>query len=289
MRDADVLGILLEGHRWSVPESHRPGVDAAAPRTRGATCSPARGAAALDALTVVRAWFLDRLVDASEGPEGARRRRDEARGGPPRTGRLSGRGAGCVSRSWRSVRPPKTPASDEVRRRAKQACDATETLAVVDARLVRGASAGRAEALQELLGEYQDRVVRARWAEDIAPDRPDLGFLAGEVAARCSFEQDELSGRARAARGRWHARSVLDVLRGFPNFTIVANETNAGQARTVTWEYACAIVANETIVEIKIACGVDALTGHRTAPATTLRGATATGGAPSTSKKRSSA
>ena len=72
--------------------------------------------------------------------------------------------------------------------------------------------AGRAEALQELLGEYQDRVVARAWLEDIAPDRPDLAFLAGDLAARCSFEQDELRARARAAwkvarKSGWRGRN----------------------------------------------------------------------------------
>ena len=69
---------------------------------------------------------------------------------------------------------------------------------MVDARLAR-ARRRAAEALQEVLGEYQDRVVARAWLEDIAADRLDLAFVAGELAARCSFEQDDLRDRPRAA------------------------------------------------------------------------------------------
>ena len=103
--------------------------------------------------------------------------------GPPRTGKRSGRGAGSGSRSRRSVRLPTTRRCTRCAGAAKQARYATETLAVVDAHWPERVAA-RAEAVQEMLGEYQDRVVRRAWLEDIAPDRPDLAFLAGELAAR---------------------------------------------------------------------------------------------------------
>ena len=53
---------------------------------------------------------------------------------------------------------PDDAALHKVRRRAKQARYAVEALAVVDAGWPEGIAA-RAEAVQEVLGEYQDRVV----------------------------------------------------------------------------------------------------------------------------------
>src|SRR5262249_43371995 len=196
VRDADVLGMLLDGHRWSVPESHRPGVDALL-RELEAQRARRRDELLRSMRSPRYARLLDRLVDASHAP----RVLDDA--ASERARPVAYRWA---KRPWRRLRKsiaalgssPDDAALHEVRRRAKQARYATESLAVIDARWPEQVAA-RAEALQESLGEYQDRVVARAWLEDIAPDRPDLAFLAGELAARLSYEQDDLRDRARAA------------------------------------------------------------------------------------------
>ena len=196
VRDADVLAIVLEGHRWSVPEAHRPGVDALL-RELEAQRARKREELLRSMRSPRYARLLDRLVDASHTPKVLN---DVA------TKRARPVAYRLARRPWRRLRKsiaelgsaPEDPALHEVRRRAKQARYATETLAVVDTQWPE-AVAARAEALQEILGEYQDRVVARAWLEDIAPDRPDLAFLAGELAARLSFEQDDLHERARAA------------------------------------------------------------------------------------------
>jgi CHAD domain-containing protein len=196
VRDADVLGTLLEDHRVVVPESRRHGVDSL---LRELEAQRARKREEL--LRSMRApryaRLLDRLVDAAHAPKvlddvATKRAR-------PAAYRLA-------RRPWRRLRksiaalgsPPEDAALHELRRRAKQARYATEMLAVVDARWPLRVAAD-AEAVQEILGEYQDRVVARAWLESIALDRPDLAFLAGELAARFSFEQDDLLHRARAA------------------------------------------------------------------------------------------
>ena len=196
VRDADVLALLLESHRWAVPESHRPGIDALL-RELEAQRARKREELLRSMRSPRYARLLDRLVDAADAPkvldDVAKQR---AR---PAAYRLA-------RRPWRRLRksiaalgsPPEDTALHEVRRRAKQARYATETLAVVDTRWPERVAA-RAEAVQELLGEYQDRVVARAWLEEIAPDRPDLAFMAGDLAARLSFEQDDLRERARAA------------------------------------------------------------------------------------------
>jgi len=196
VRDADVLGTLLEDHRWSLPESHRPGIDALL-RELGAQRARRREELLRSMRSPRYARLLDRLVDASHAP----RVLDDVASKRARPAAYR-----MARRPWRRLRksiaalgsPPGDAALHEVRRRAKQARYATETLAAVDARWPEGVAA-RAEALQELLGEYQDRVVARAWLEDIAPDRPDLAFLGGELAARFAFEQDDLRDRARAA------------------------------------------------------------------------------------------
>jgi CHAD domain-containing protein len=98
-------------------------------------------------------------------------------------------------------RQPDDPALHRARRRAKAARYAVESLAVVD----RGwpeATAARAEALQDRLGEYQDRVVARAWLRDLARDRPDLAFVAGEIAGHLAVDQDAVRPHARRA---WRA------------------------------------------------------------------------------------
>jgi CHAD domain-containing protein len=196
VRDADVLAILLEGHRWSAPESHRPGVDALL-RELEAQRARKREELLRSMRSPRYARLLDRLVDASHAPKVL----DEVatKRARPVAYRLARRPWRRLRKSIAALGPsPEDPALHEVRRRAKHARYATESLAVLDSDWPE-AVAARAEALQEILGEHQDRVVARAWLEDIAPDRPDLAFLAGELAARLSFEQDDLRERARVA------------------------------------------------------------------------------------------
>jgi len=141
--------------------------------------------------------LLERLLEASHTP-------------PVRDSTASG-GANRVAvrvarKQWRRMRraikrlggQPDDPALHRARRRAKQARYAVESLAVVD-RSWPEHIAARAEAVQETLGDYQDRVVARTWLQDLARDRPELAFVAGEIAGHLSVEQDGLRRRARRA------------------------------------------------------------------------------------------
>jgi CHAD domain-containing protein len=199
---------MLQTHASAVPEADRPGVDAllrelAAQRAR-------KREELLRAMRSPRyARLLDRLVDAARAPVvpddvASRRAR-------PVAYRLA-------RKPWSRLRTaiaalgsaPDDPALHEVRRRAKQARYAAEALAAVDTRWPKRAAA-RAEAVQEVLGEYQDRVVARAWLEDTARERWDLAFLAGELSAHFGFEQDDLRRRARTA---WKAARKQRVERG---------------------------------------------------------------------------
>ena len=60
-------------------------------------------------------------------------------------------------------------------------------------------AAARAEALQQLLGDNQDRVIARQWLADAAADHPQASFVAGELAGLLRSEQtrDPVQGTRR--------------------------------------------------------------------------------------------
>ena len=141
--------------------------------------------------------LLDRLVDAAHEP---RLRSDvEATRARTVTGRLA-------RKRWKRLRravaaldhEPADSSLHEVRRRAKQVGYAYEAISPVETKRAPKAAA-RAEALQQLLGDNQDRVIARQWLADAAADHPQASFVAGELAGLLRSEQRE-SGPRHAAR-----------------------------------------------------------------------------------------
>jgi len=148
------------------------------------------------------ATLLDRLVDAARAPEvlrdlGSRPARKVAR-------RLARKPWRRLCRSARDLgNQPPDAALHEVRRRAKQARYALEAVGTVT-RGRASALADDAAAIQQALGDHQDRVVARAWLLDAAgaADQPREAFVAGEVAEMLSAEQADLRT---AARRTWRA------------------------------------------------------------------------------------
>jgi CHAD domain-containing protein len=205
-RDADVLLDLLRSTARALPAEHRPFTADLFDQLT------AQGIRArhdlLEAMGSERyARVLDALVEAARHPQvqadvGVKPARDV----------VIPLAANQWKRLRKAARRVDAGSADtelhKVRRRAKQARYALEAVGP----LTNGASlrlATRAEKLQGVLGDHQDRVVAAHWLFDAGRDEPRNAFVAGELAGLLRSEKRELRSDAhdllrqvRKTRGR---------------------------------------------------------------------------------------
>jgi CHAD domain-containing protein len=194
VRDADVLGDLLRAQARALPAEHAPDVEEILARL-AAQRDTAREALLADMRSDRYVRLLNRLVEAARSPR-LRRQRAHRRGAAALPG--------LVRTPWKRVRKAARhmdrKAADtelhQLRIKAKRARYATEAVAPVSGAHARRL-ASRLAALQDVLGEHQDLVVARGWLADVArdTDRPQLAFVAGELAGVMRARQDDLRRR----------------------------------------------------------------------------------------------
>jgi CHAD domain-containing protein len=190
VRDADVLAALLTKHA----DALRPGQHARATSLiRSIEDQRAQDREALlEAMNSPRyPALLDRLVDGARAPHLRKGADDE----PARVDRAAPE---LLRKPWRRLRReiqrlsarPRDPELHAVRKRAKQARYALESVAPVVGKPATRA-AKRLATLQDTLGDHQDAVVAAAWIERtaLASDEVDTAFVAGELAQAFAAEQ----------------------------------------------------------------------------------------------------
>jgi len=196
VRDLDVLRELLHTKASALPDTDRVIAGELVARL-----DAQRAEERESLLRVMRSQryvaLLDRLVDAASNP---RVRRDV---GSVRARKVANRLARKPLKRLRGAvralgQKPEDASLHEVRRRAKQARYAFEAISPVEPKRAPVA-AERAEALQQLLGDNQDRVVARQWLAETASHSPNLAFVAGELAELLASEQRGIRADAKKA------------------------------------------------------------------------------------------
>lgn len=195
-RDADALDELFRAEFSRLPDDDGEDTDEIFDRLDELR-SRERG----ELLRCLRSERYEKLLDRLEAAA-KRLPTNEAADRPARkvAVRLTRRPCRRLYRAVRALAPDAPDATlHKVRRRAKQARYALEAVALVDERAIVVAT--RAEKIQQVLGDYQDRVVARRWLLETVRtiDRPETAFAAGELAAGLRAEQRELRTRGRHA------------------------------------------------------------------------------------------